>query len=162
MITLIEKLSTSTLLIGYYHGLLLRDTTAESLVGDLFSTGLLTAQELKVILSGHSSHHRNWLLLEYVQHMDSQALLAFSKLIKDVWPQISIQLVTGNYFVMKLIIYSYRYIHIHSVMVEYMGCNVVMIIIHNYYWICKQWHSQGGPGWAHALPTYIPCLPKCL
>ena len=91
-------LSTSTLLIGYYHGLLLRDTTAESLVGDLFSNGLLTAQELKVILSGHSSHHRNWLLLEYVRHMDPQALLAFSELIKDVWPQISRQLVTGSYF----------------------------------------------------------------
>ena len=106
-------LSASTLLIGYYHGLLLRDTTAESLVGDLFSTGLLTAQELKVILSGHSSHHRNWLLLEYVRHMDLQALLAFSELIKDVWPQISRQLVTGSYFVMKLIICSYRYIYIY-------------------------------------------------
>ena len=95
MIVLIGMLSTSTLLIGYYHDLLLRDTTAESLVGDLFSNGLLTVQELNVILSGHSSHHRNWLLLEQVRHMDSQALLAFSELVKDVWPQIGMQLVTG-------------------------------------------------------------------
>ena len=22
--------------------------------------------------------------------------------------------------------------------------------------------AKSGPGWAHAHPTYIPCLPKCL
>ena len=89
-------LSTSTLLIGYYHGLLLRDTNADSLMGDFYSTGLLTAQELNVILSGHSSHHRNWLLLEHVRHMDSQALLAFSELVKEVWPHIGMQLIAGT------------------------------------------------------------------
>ena len=91
----IGVISTSTLLIGYYHGLLLRDTSADSLVGDLCSTGLLTAQELNVILSGHSSHHRSQLLLEYVQHLDSQALLMFSELVNDVWPHIGMQLITG-------------------------------------------------------------------
>jgi len=90
-------LPVSTLLIGYYHGLLLRDTNADSLIDDLYSTGLLTAHEQNVILSGHSFNHRNWLLLEYVRHMDSQALLAFSELVKDVWPQIGLQLVTGTY-----------------------------------------------------------------
>ena len=85
------------LLIGYYHGVLLRDTNADSLIGDLYSTGLLTAQELKVILSGHSSHQRDWLLLEHVRHMDSQALLAFSKLVKDVWPHIGMQLIAGTH-----------------------------------------------------------------
>ena len=95
-------LSTSTLLIGYYHGLLLRDTNADSLIGDLYSTGLLTAQGLNVILSSHSSHYRNWLLLEYVRHMDSQAVLAFSELVKDVWPRIGIQLIAS------------MLIHIHS------------------------------------------------
>ena len=87
--------STSTLLIGYYQGLLLRDTSADSLMGDLYSTGLLSAQKQNIVLSGHSSHHRNWLLLEHVRHMDSQALLAFSELVKNVWPQIGVQLVTG-------------------------------------------------------------------
>ena len=77
-------LPASTLLIGYYHGLLLRDTNADSLIGDLYSNGLLSAQELNVILSGHSFHQRNWLLLEYVRHMDSKALLVFSELVKDV------------------------------------------------------------------------------
>ena len=88
--------STSTLLISYYHGLLLRDTNSDSLIGDLYSTRQLSSQEQNIVLSGHSSYHRNWLLLEYVRHMDSQALLTFSKLIKDVWPQIGLQLVTGN------------------------------------------------------------------
>ena len=88
-------LPTSTLLIGYYHGLLLRDTSADSLISDLYSNGLVTAQELSVILFGHSFHHRNWLLLEYVRHMNSNALLVFSELVKDLWPQIGTQLTTG-------------------------------------------------------------------
>ena len=88
--------STSTLLISYYHGLLLRDTNADSLIGELYSAGLLSSQEQNIVWSGHSCYHRNWLLLEYVRHMDSQALLAVSKLIKDVWPQIGLQLVIGN------------------------------------------------------------------
>ena len=73
--------STSTLLIDYYHGLLLRDTNADSLMGDLYSIGLLSTREQNIVLSGHSSHHRDWLLLEYVRHMDSQALLVFSELV---------------------------------------------------------------------------------
>ena len=73
--------STSTLLIGYYHGLLLRDTNADSLMGDLYSIGLLSTREQNIVLSGHSSHHRDWLLFEYVRHMDSQALLVFSELV---------------------------------------------------------------------------------
>ena len=50
-----------------------------------------------MILFGHSSFHRNWLLLEHVRHMDSQALLAFSELVKDMWLQIGMQLVAGTY-----------------------------------------------------------------
>ena len=95
-------ISTSTLLIGYYHGLLLRDTNADSLIGDLYSTGLLTAHEQNVILTGGSFHHRNWLLLEHVRHMNSQSLLVFGELVKDTWPQIGMQLITGT-------VCSYRY-----------------------------------------------------
>ena len=90
-------LSSSTLLIGYYHGLLLRDTNADSLIGHLCYNGLLSAHEQNVILSGRSLHCRNWLLLEHVRHMDSSSLMIFSKLIKEVWPQIGIQLLTGMY-----------------------------------------------------------------
>ena len=94
-INYLGKLPVSTLLIGYYHGLLLRDTNADSLFGGLYSTGLLSAQEQNIILSGHSCHHRNWLLLEHIRHMDSQALLTFSELVKNVWPQIGMQLIIG-------------------------------------------------------------------
>ena len=96
--------STSTLLVGYYHGLLLRDTNADSLLEDLYSIGLLSTQEQNIVLSGHSSHHKNWLLLEYVRHMDSQALLTFSELVKNVWPQIGVQLVTGKYVLSCILI----------------------------------------------------------
>ena len=92
----LATLSSSTLLIGYYHGLLLRDTNADSLIGYLCYNGLLSAHEQNVILSGYSSHCRNWLLLEYIRHMDSSSLMIFSKLVKDLWPQIGIQLVTGR------------------------------------------------------------------
>ena len=85
------------LLIGYYHGLLLRDISTDPLISDLCLTGLLTAQELNVILSGHSFHHINQLLLEHVRHMDSQAVLTFSELVKKVWSQIGTQLITGIY-----------------------------------------------------------------
>ena len=84
------------LLIGYYHGLLLRDINADLLVDEMLSTKLLDADEQSLISSGHSLHHRNWLLLDHVRHFDSQSLLAFSELVQDIWPHIGLQLVTGN------------------------------------------------------------------
>lgn len=90
-------LPTPTLLIGYYYGLLLRDITSDALIDDLYYNELLTAQEQAVVLSGHSLHHRNHLLLECIRHVDSQAILVFSELVKNGWPQIGTQLVTGRY-----------------------------------------------------------------
>ena len=84
------------LLIGYYHGLLLRDINADLLVDKMLSTKLLDADEQSLISSGHSLHHRNWLLLDHVQHLDLQSLLVFSELVQDIWPCIGLQLVTGN------------------------------------------------------------------
>ena len=75
--------------------MLLKDMNADSLIVTLYSNGLLTTLELNVILLGHSFHDRNWLLLECVRHMDPQALLAFSELVKEVWPEIGMQLYTG-------------------------------------------------------------------
>ena len=85
----------SILLIAYYHGVLLKNTSVDLLIDDLYCTKLLTAHQVAVIFSGHSIHHRNWLLLEHAHHMDSQSLLVFSALIKKVWPHIGIQLITG-------------------------------------------------------------------
>lgn len=108
----------ATLLIGYYHGMLLRDTNADSLIVTMYSTGLLTAQELNMILFGHSFHYRNWLLLECVRHMNSQALLAFSELVKDVWPQIGMQLVTG----MNDFTGANFDIYVHTYLIYYYTC----------------------------------------
>ena len=88
-------LPASTLLIAYYHGLLLRDTSVDLLMGDLYYNELLTVHQQAVIFSGHSLHHRNWLLLEHARHMDTQSLLMFSELVMKVWPHIGIQLLTG-------------------------------------------------------------------
>ena len=83
------------MLIGYYHGLLLRDTNADLLISHLYHNELLLTHEQEMISSGHSLHCRNWLLLEHVRHMNPSSLMIFSKLVNDLWPQIGIQLVTG-------------------------------------------------------------------
>ena len=85
----------TTLLIGYYYGLLVRDINADLLTDKMSSAGLLTDTEVTIISSGHSVHHRNWLLLESVRHMDVQALVTFSELLQEMWPQIGLQLITG-------------------------------------------------------------------
>jgi len=89
--------SVSTLLIGYYHGLLLRDIDADLLTDHMCSTGLLSVHEQTVIFSGHTVHHRNWLLLECVRHMDLQLLPTFCELVLEEWPEIGSQLITGSY-----------------------------------------------------------------
>ena len=76
----------------------MRDLDADLLVEDMYLADLLNVQEQNLILSGYSLHLRNWLLLEHVRHLDSQYLLAFSKLVEDIWPQIGLQLVTGIIF----------------------------------------------------------------
>ena len=93
----VGTLSDSVILIGYYHGLLLRDIDADLLVGEMLSAELMNVHEHKLILSGHSLHHRNWLLLEHVRHLDSQSLQVFSELLHDMWPEIGLQLTTGSY-----------------------------------------------------------------
>ena len=85
----------SLLLIAYYHGLLLRDIKVDSLIDALYCDELLTAYQQAVVLSGHSLYHRNWLLLEHARHMDTRSLLVFIELVKNIWPHIGIQLITG-------------------------------------------------------------------
>ena len=97
IIELLLYLIKMTLLIGYYHGLLLRDFDADLLTTKMCSTGLLTADEKSVISSGHTVHHRNWLLLEHVRHFELQLLLQFCKLIKEEWIEIGSQLTTDMY-----------------------------------------------------------------
>ena len=91
----VGAVSIVTLLIGYYHGLLLRDIDADLLTNEMCSTGLLTADALSFISSGHNVHHRNWLLLEHVRHFELQQFLVFCKLVKEEWVEIGSQLTAG-------------------------------------------------------------------
>ena len=97
MISIIGAVSIATLLIGYYHGVLLRDIDADLLTDKMCSTGLLTDVEKSVISFGHTVHHRNWLLLEHVRHFELQLLLEFCKLLKEEWIEIGSHLITGRH-----------------------------------------------------------------
>ena len=92
---LTEAVSSHTLLIGYYHGLLLRDIDADLLTEEMCSAGLLTVDEQLFIFSGYSVCHRNWLLLEYIRHKDQIFLSEFCELVQEKCPEISSQLNTG-------------------------------------------------------------------
>ena len=87
--------SPLTLLIGYYHGVLLKDINADSLFDEMCSQCLLNAHEQSVISAGHSVHHRNWLILEHVRCMDTKVFLAFCKLVQKLWPLVGSQLIAG-------------------------------------------------------------------
>ena len=94
---MIGAVSIPTLLIGYYHGLLLRDINADLLTDKMCSIELLTDDKQALISSGHTIHHRNWMLLEHVRHMDPKVLLEFCRLALEEWPEIGSQLITGMY-----------------------------------------------------------------
>lgn len=97
MIYLVAMDASTTLLLGYYYDLLLRDINADLLTDKMCSARLLTDCEQAVISSGHSVHHRNLLLLEHVRYMDLPTLMTFCKLLQEIWPRIGLQLITGTY-----------------------------------------------------------------
>ena len=101
-------MTTSTLLIGYYHDLLLKSIDADLLTDKMCSVGLLTAHQQLVISSGHSVHQRNWLLLEHVRHMDIQVLWTFCEIVQQIWQDVGSQLITG------LVLFVYNDLRIHS------------------------------------------------
>ena len=91
-----------TLLVGYYHGLLLETIDADLLKDKLCSIGLLTAHQEVIISSGHSVYQKNRLLLNHVQQMDVQAFLTFSELVQEIWPQVGSQLISGMYVLLPM------------------------------------------------------------
>ena len=91
----VATMSTATLLIGYYHGLLLSSIDADLLIDKMCFMGLLTAHEQTVISSGHSVYQKNWLLLEHVRQMKVPAVMTFCDIIQQIWSQIGDQLITG-------------------------------------------------------------------
>ena len=89
--------SPLTLLIGYYYGVLLRDTNADSLLDDKSSECLLSVADQSLISAGHSVHYRNWLLFEHIRHMDTKLFLVFCELVQNILPSVGSQLITGMY-----------------------------------------------------------------
>ena len=88
-------ISPSTLLIGYYHSLLIRDINADLLMDKMSSNGLIAACDQELILTGQDMHQRNWLLLEYMRHTEVQTLMRFCGLVQEISPQVGLQLVAG-------------------------------------------------------------------
>ena len=97
--------SLSTLLIGYYHVLLLKDIEANFLINRMSTNGLLSSFEEELICNGHSAYQRNWLLLEYVRHMQIQTLMVFCEFVQEIAPKVGLQLVTGKHYYSYLVKY---------------------------------------------------------
>ena len=57
--------------------------------------GLMTTCEGELILTGHSTHQRNRLLLKYVQHMQTATLMIFCEYVQETIPRVGLQLTTG-------------------------------------------------------------------
>ena len=88
-------ISPSTLLIGYYHSLLMRNIKADLLMDKMSSNGLLAPHDQELILTGHSMHQRCWLLLEHMRHMEMQMLMKICESIQEISPQVGLQLIAG-------------------------------------------------------------------
>ena len=91
----VAAILSSTLLIGYYHGLLLKYIDSNFLVNKMYFNGLLTACEEEHISTGHSVHQRNRLLLEYVRHMQTVTLKIFCEYVQETIPRVGSQLIKG-------------------------------------------------------------------
>ena len=90
-------MSTPTVLVGYYHGLLLRDINVDQLCNKLCSSGLLTTHDQHLISTGYSVYQKKYLLLETVRHMDEKSLLVACGVLYELWPEIGAQLNAGMY-----------------------------------------------------------------
>ena len=91
-------MTTATLLIGYYHGLLLSSIDADLLTNTMCSTGLLTAHEQVIISTGSCTAHgctssnevlsisagnmaSNWLTTDNIRWLHSMIVLRVYQLL---------------------------------------------------------------------------------
>ena len=95
---------TPTLLIGYYHDLLMRDMKIDQLVDKMCSIGLLTEQDLNIISTEYSMFQKKCLLLEHARHMSPKQLSLFCNIVLKLFPEVGSQLKTGE---------SIVYVHNH-------------------------------------------------
>ena len=91
-------ISSSTLLIGYYHIILLRDINADMLLDKMCTNGFITPHDRELILAGHSIHQQKLLLLEHVRHMEMQKLVKFCEFVKETSLRAGLQLKAGIIF----------------------------------------------------------------
>ena len=89
-------MSTPTLLVGYYYGLLLRDIDGDQLWDKMSTSGLLTAHHQHLISAGYSVHQKKHLLLEVVRQMDDKSFVMFCGVLLELWPDIGTQFNTGK------------------------------------------------------------------
>ena len=108
--------SPLTLLIGYYHGLLLRDIDVNLLINNMCSKGLLSPDDQSLISTGHSAYQRKWFVLEHVKHMDTKVFLEFCELVQNFWPEVGSQLITGIYIHAAILILYMHNIHMCTYM----------------------------------------------
>ena len=101
-------ISPSTLLIGYYHSLLLRDIDADVLLDKMSTNGLIASHDQELISASHSNHQQNWLLLEHVRHMEMEELVKFCRSVEESYPQLGLQLVTG----MRILCVPSKYVNV--------------------------------------------------
>ena len=85
----------STLLVGYYHGLLMKINDVSLVIDRMSSNNLLTPNDQEMILAGHSIHQRTWILLECVRCMGMQAMVKFCEIVQEILAKVGSQLLTG-------------------------------------------------------------------
>jgi len=134
-------MSTSLLLIGYYHGLLLRYIDVDKLNYVMCSTGLLTANDEIYFSTSYSIHHKKYLLMEIARHMDQGNLLKFFQAVQEVCPQISCQMKKGNGYSIRPLFDCHTKYSIHSMMLRTCTYFILQLLmytcyIHMYMQIC--------------------------
>ena len=69
----------------------------EMILSTMYSHGLLTNENRRIILNAPNGWQMRWLLLQSVIHLSSLAVLTFSQLLQQSQPKTSHQLFRGMY-----------------------------------------------------------------
>jgi len=94
----VAMIPTPTLLVGYYHGLLMRDVNYDLLMDKMCARGLLTGQDKELVFKGYSVYQRKCLLLDYAESMSTEQLVIFCDLVEELYPEIGTQLKIGTIY----------------------------------------------------------------
>ena len=92
----LAMMSTPTLLVGYYYGLLLRDIDGDQLWDKMSTSGLLTTRHQHFVSAGYSVHQKKHLLMDAVRQMDDKSFTMFCGVLLELWPDIGTLFNTGR------------------------------------------------------------------